>query len=233
MTLKCQIRNLDYLYELLKEEKMNKAIGYCRVSTDRQDLDIQKQVILEFAQRNKMLIDEFIETETSSRLSSVDRKIDILFDKLSENDILLVAELSRLGRNMLEVLNIIDNLNKKGIKIIFIRQPELSTNSPHGKLLMAIYSYFAESEREFISIRTKAGLATARAKGQLLGRPRGAKNSSGSPFDHHKAEIQKHLKLAVPVNSILKIINSQTEKKLSYSALRYYIEHDMELMKIR
>jgi len=212
---------------------MNKVIGYCRVSTDKQDLDIQKQLILEYGQQNKMLIDEFIETETSSRLSKADRKIDILTEMLCENDILLVAELSRLGRNMLEVLNIIDCLNKKGIKIIFIRQPELSTNSPHGKLLMAIYSYFAESEREFISIRTKSGLATARAKGKLLGRPRGAKNSISSPFELHKTEIKKHLKLGVPVNTILKIINSQMEQKLSYTALRYYIEHDTELMQVR
>jgi DNA invertase Pin-like site-specific DNA recombinase len=211
---------------------MNKVIGYCRVSTDRQDLDIQKQVILEYAQQQKMLIDEFIETETSSRLSSAERKIDILFDKLSENDILITVELSRLGRNMLEVLNIIDSLNKKGIKIIFIRQPELSTNSPHGKLLTAIYSYFAESEREFISIRTRSGLATARAKGQLLGRPRGAKNSNGSQFDKFKNDIKKHLKMGVPVNSILKIINNQMEQKLSYSALRYYIEHDTDLLLI-
>jgi len=212
---------------------MNKVIGYCRVSTDRQDLDIQKQLILEYAQQNRLMVDEFIDTETSSRLSSAERKIDILLDKLSENDILIVAELSRLGRNMLEVLNIIDSLNKKSIKIIFIRQPELSTTSPHGKLLMAIYSYFAESEREFISIRTKSGLATARAKGQLLGRPRGAKNSNGCRFDEYKMEIKKHLVLGVPVNSILKIINSQMKQKVSYSALRYFIEHDIELMKVR
>jgi DNA invertase Pin-like site-specific DNA recombinase len=212
---------------------MNKIIGYCRVSTDKQDLDIQKQLILEYAQQNKMLIDEFIETETSSRLSASERKIDLLLDILNENDILMVAELSRLGRNMLEVLNIIDTLNKKGIKIIFIRQPELSTTSPHGKLLMAIYSYFAESEREFISLRTKSGLATARAKGKLLGRPKGSKSANGSPFDKYKHDIKKHLKLDVPVNSILKIINNQVKQKLSYTALRYYIEHDSDLKHIK
>ncbi|MCX6152735.1 MAG: recombinase family protein [Candidatus Kapabacteria bacterium] len=212
---------------------MNKVIGYSRISSSVQDLSIQKQLLLEYAQRNRMIIDEFIESETSSRLSPKERKIDELFSKLDAGSILLVAELSRLGRNMMETLNIINELTEKGIKIIFIRQPELSTNSPHGKLLMAIYSYFAESEREFISIRTKSGLATARAKGKLLGRPRGTKNSNGSPFDNVKQEIKKHLKLGVPVNSILKIINSQMEKKLSYSALRYYIEHDSELYNLQ
>ena len=162
---------------------MSKVIGYSRISSSVQELDVQKQLLLEYAQRHRMIIDEFIESETSSRLTPKERKINELINKLNSDDILLVAELSRLGRNMLETLNIINELTVKGIQIIFIRQPELSTNSPHGKLLMAIYSYFAEAEREFISIRTKSGLATARAKGQLLGRPRGAKNSKGSPFD--------------------------------------------------
>ena len=132
---------------------------------------------------------------------------------------LLVAELSRLGRNMLETLNIINELNENGIKIVFIRQPELSTTSPHGKLLMAIYSYFAESEREYISIRTKSGLATARSKGITLGRPRGAKNANGSRFDEFKTDIKKHLKMGIPMNSILKIINSRLKEKASYTAL--------------
>ena len=78
---------------------------------------------------------------------------------------LLVAELSRLGRNMLETLNIINTLSEKGIKVVFVRQPELSTTANHAKLLLAIYSYFAESERDSISIRTKQGLAAAKLKG--------------------------------------------------------------------
>jgi DNA invertase Pin-like site-specific DNA recombinase len=212
---------------------MNKVIGYSRISSNVQDLDIQKQLLLEYAQRNKMIIDEFIESETSSRLTPKERKIDELVGKLKKNDILLVAELSRLGRNMLETLNIINELTEKGIKIIFIRQPELSTTSPHGKLLMAIYSYFAETEREYISIRTKSGLETARSKGKLLGRPKGAKNSNGSPFEKHKQDIKKHLKLGIPVNSILKIINNRMDNKLSYTALRYYIEHDIDLLTIK
>ena len=212
---------------------MSKVIGYARISSSVQDLQVQKQLILEYAQSNRIIIDELIETETSSRLSTKVRRIDELLEKLDEGSILLVAELSRLGRNFLETLNIINELIERGIKIIFIRQPELSTNSPHGKLLMAIYSYFAESEREFISIRTKSGLATARAKGQLLGRPKGAKNSKGSPFDKYKQDIKKHLKLEIPVNSILKIINNQVNQKLTYASLRYYIEHDKELNHIK
>lgn len=214
---------------------MNKVIGYCRISSSvHQDLDVQKQLILEYAQRNRIIIDEFIESEISSRLSPKLRKIDELMEKLNKGDILISAELSRMGRNMIEVLSIINAFNEKGIKIIFIRQPELSTTNPYGKLLTAIYSYFSETERTFISIRTKSGLETARSKGKLLGRPRGSKSAKGSVFEPFRNEILKHLKIGVPINSILKIINSErTEKKLTYMALCYYIEHDTELMQLK
>lgn len=205
---------------------MKKVIGYCRISTTVQDLDIQKQVLMEYARINRLVIDEFIESESSSRLKPKERKIDELVGKLAEHDILLVVELSRLGRNMLETLNIINELTEKGIKIIFIRQPELSTTSPHGKLLMAIYSYFAETEREYISMRTKQGLITARAKGALLGRPRGSKNANGTRFDPYRTEIKKYIKMKIPVSSILKILNSKMKEKISYTALSYFIENN-------
>ena len=166
---------------------MNKVIGYCRISCSDQDLNIQKHLLLEYAQKNRMLIDEIIGSESSSRLSTKVRKIDELVGKLEKDDILLVVELSRLGRSMYETLNIINMLTEKGIKIIFIRQPELSTNSPHGKLLMAIYSYFAESEREYISSRTKEALRVKKMNGMILGRPVG---SGTSKLDKFKPEIE-------------------------------------------
>ena len=205
---------------------MSKVIAYVRVSTEKQDLDIQKQIIFEYAHYHKLLIDEVVESETSSRLAPKERKIDILNELLEKEDLLIVAELSRLGRNMLETLNIINELTDRGVKIAFIRQPELSTNSPHGKLLMAIYSYFAESERDFISIRTKHGLATARAKGKVLGRPKNSRNKKESPFDKYSTEIKKHLKAGVPLASVLKIVNGLSPKKLSYTALRYWVERN-------
>lgn len=63
---------------------------------------------------------------------------------------------------MFEVIEIINQLGEQGVEVVFVRQPELSTAGPHRKLLLAIYSYFAEAEREFISLRTKQGLAAAR-----------------------------------------------------------------------
>ena len=106
-----------------------KVIAYTGISTDQQDLEKQKHLLLDYAQKQGWLIDEFIEVTVSSKKSTKIRKIDELTEKLKKGDVLLVAELSRLGRNMLETLNIINTLSEKGIKIVFVRQPELSTNS--------------------------------------------------------------------------------------------------------
>lgn len=130
---------------------------------------------------------------------------------------------------MVFVLNIINTLSEKGIKIIFVRQPELSTTGNHAKLLLAIYSYFAESERAYISIRTKQGLAAAKAKGVKLGRPKGSKNKKARVLDVHKTAIKKYLELGVNVSDISKIINDLLEKPITYNAFKYFIKHDEDL----
>lgn len=201
-----------------------KIIGYIRVSTDKQDLLKQKHLILEFAQKNQFLVNEFIEVEISSRKDKAERKIDFLINELKKGDILLVAELSRLGRNMLETLNIINELSEKGIVIKFIRQPELSTDGSHTKLLLAIYSYFAESEREFISLRTKQGLNAAKASGIKLGRPVGKRNKKGRVLDPYKNQILELLGMGLPISSIVKIINNQAGNKYNYNTYKNYIK---------
>lgn len=210
-----------------------KVIAYSRISTDKQDLEKQKHLIYEYATKNRILIDDFIEVEASSRKDAKIRKIDELLEKLNKGDTLLVAELSRLGRNMLETLNTINTLSEKGIKIIFIRQPELSTTGSHGKLLLAIYSYFAETEREFISVRTKQGLKAAKDNGQLLGRPKGSKNKKQRILDPHKEQIKKFIEMGLAMHSVWKIITSETNIEISYNSFKYYIDHDKGLAKSR
>ncbi len=214
-----------------KQEKQEtkKVIGYIRVSTDQQDLEKQKHLLLQYSQKYQILIHEFIESEASSRKDQKTRKIEELLRKLNTGDMLLVAELSRLGRNMLETLNIINTLSEKNIKIIFVRQPELSTIGSHTKLLLAIYSYFAEAEREYISIRTKQGLAAARATGQLLGRPKGSKNRKSRVLDPVKEQIKKYLEIKLSIRAIMKIINNQLEKPITYNSFKYFINHNDEL----
>ena len=141
----------------------------------------------------------------------------------------MVAELSRLGREMLQVLNIINGLSKRGVQIIFVRQPELSTTGSHGKLLLAVYSYFAEAEREFISMRVKQGLAAARAKGVKLGRPKGRRNKK-RVLDPHRNEILRYLQKGVDLATVRKLINPELEQPISYNSYKYFVIHDPELV---
>ena len=209
------------------------VIGYIRVSTESQSVQNQKHKILEFAQQRKMIVDEFVEIEISSKKSQKDRLLDELFEKLSQGDVLICTELSRLGRNMLEILNLIEKFNNHQIKLIFTNQPELSTNQNESlsRLLLAIYGYFAQTEREIISERTKQGLSAARASGKILGRPKGAKNKE-RVLDPYKDEIKKYLEMSLSQTSILKIVNSQLKKPISLTSLRYFIENDKVLSKV-
>jgi DNA invertase Pin-like site-specific DNA recombinase len=204
-------------------------IGYIRVSTEKQSMKNQKHKLLEYAQNNKLIINEFIELEISSKKTQKDRLLDDVFSKLKSGDIFICTELSRLGRNMLEILNLIEKFNKLDIKIIFTNQPELSTNKNEAlsSLLLAIYGYFAQTEREIISERTKQGLAAARASGKILGRPKGAKNKN-RVLDPFKDEIKKYIDLGLMQTNILKIINDHLEKPISLTSLRYFIDNEIK-----
>jgi DNA invertase Pin-like site-specific DNA recombinase len=191
-----------------------RVIGYTRVSSDKQDLQKQEHLLLKYAQQHDLHIQDFIKVEISSRRDTKERRIDELLDRLDEGDILLVAELSRFGRNMFEVIDIVNRLGENGVEVVFIRQPELSTAGPHRKLLLAIYSYFAEAEREFISVRTKQGLAAAKASGKKLG---------------HREQIKEYLELGLSLRRIRSIINPQLERPISYPAYRYFVRQDPEL----
>ncbi len=207
------------------------VIGYIRVSSDKQDSQKQEHLLLKYAQQQNLHVGEFINIEISSRKGTKERHIDELLDGLNDGDVLLVAELSRLGRNMFEVINIINQLSEKGVEVIFVRQPELSTAGPHRKLLLAIYSYFAEAEHEFISMRTKQGLAAAKASGKKLGRPKGSRDKE-RVLDPSREQIKEYLQLGLSLSRIRKILNPQLEKPISYPSYRYFVRQDAELLEL-
>jgi DNA invertase Pin-like site-specific DNA recombinase len=217
-----------FLFSAQIEEPMQ-VIGYIRVSTEEQDLDKQEHLLLKYAQQHEMQISDFVQVEISSRKGTQERRIDELLARLDSGDVLMVAELSRLGRNMFEVIHLINQLSANGVKLIFVRQPELSTAGAHGKLLLAIYSYFAEAEREFISVRTQQGLAAARAKGKQLGRPKGSRDKE-RVLDAHREQIKEYLQLQIPLRRIRSILNPLLLEPISYPAYRYYVRQDPELL---
>lgn len=101
---------------------MSKTIAYIRASTDRQDLNNQKLEIFEFAKKNKLEVDDFIQMTISSRKTTKERRIDEMVSVLNDADTLIVTELSRLGRSTAEVIGLVNELIKKQVRVIAIKQ---------------------------------------------------------------------------------------------------------------
>jgi len=194
---------------------MSKTIGYIRISTDKQNLENQKHKILEYAHNNNIKIDKFVEIEISSTKSSKSRLIDDLFETMESGDTLITTELSRLGRNMLQILSLVEKFNAANIKLIFVNQPELSTNQNDAlsSLLISIYGYFAQTEREILSVRTKSGLSAARAAGRIGGRRKG--QLVKSKFDPYREKIEELYQVGLSANKIVGYIGIGTQQSLS------------------
>ncbi len=122
--------------------------------------------------------DEFVSAEMSSRKTLKHRGITQLLERMEEKDTLLVNELSRLGRSLSQIIQIIDQLIKKRIKFVAIKEgiSLAGVTDLQTKVAIATKGLFAEIERDLISERTKEGLAAARAKGKILGCPKGARH---------------------------------------------------------
>ena len=180
-------------------------LGYIRVSTHDQNIENQRLVILEYANRNSLTISQWIETKASSRRSSKERKIDELIKQLDPGDTLIVAELSRLGRSVGQIIILIDELLNKKVNVICIKE-DLKLNikrNMQSKVMLTMFSLFAEIERDLISERTKEGLERAKAEGKLLGRPKGKLGKS--KLDGKQNEIQNYLDKGVNKANIAKI----------------------------
>jgi DNA invertase Pin-like site-specific DNA recombinase len=176
-----------------KIKRKSKVIAYLRISTEQQDLNSQKLELHEYAHKNKFKIDEFIEAEVSSRKTPGERKINFILEKLQKGDLLLVSELSRLGRSVGQVIQIIDALIKKNVRFNAVKEGIKVDGKQdiQTKTMITLFGLFAEIERDLISERTKQGLNAARAKGRILGRPKGSGKSKLDPF---KLEIESLLK---------------------------------------
>ena len=130
--------------------------GYVRVSTHEQNLESQKNLISRYSMDHKFIVDEWIELEMSSRQSTAKRRIDELLEKLSPEDVVIASELSRLGRSIKEILNIIETiLKEKKSRLIIIKQnldlrpkdEKNVTNNITNKVLITIFSIYPFSDK--------------------------------------------------------------------------------------
>jgi DNA invertase Pin-like site-specific DNA recombinase len=165
---------------------MAKTISYLRVSTFEQDTEKNKAAVLKFANDRDFGKVQFVEEKVSGTKSWKERKIKKIIDDLGEDDRLIIPEISRLGRSMLEIMEILALAKEKGIAIYDVKNGWELNGTIQSKVMALVFSIAAEIERDLISKRTTEGLRVARAKGKLLGRPRGPGKSK---LDKHKDEI--------------------------------------------
>jgi DNA invertase Pin-like site-specific DNA recombinase len=194
-----------------------KIVAYLRVSISTQEINNQRLAILNYAHQHELRIDEFLEIQVSSRRSTKDRGIDELLARLQAGDTLLVSELSRLGRSLGQIIQIVDELVKNQIHFRAIKENIWldGQQDMQSKVMVTLFGLFAEIERDLISERTREGLMAAKAKGHLLGRPKGSLGQS--KLDGKESEIRRLLSKQVSKASIAKIL------EVSRTTLQHFI----------
>lgn len=196
--------------------------AYIRVSTDKQTVENQRFEILKYADSKKLSIDHWVEEKISSRHKLEKRLLGETLDKLKNEDLLIVSELSRLGRNLMEVMSILHTCMEKEVKVHTIKENYELGNNINSKVLAFAFSLSAEIERQLISQRTKEALARKKSEGATLGRPKGS--------------LSKHTKLSGKEKEIKALL----EKNIGYSAIgrilgvhRLTVKHFVESRKLK
>jgi len=179
-----------------------RTIAYLRVSTDKQTNLSQELEIRKWSDAEAWRVDEWIEVSTSSGQTLEKRRIPELLDKLQPGDTLVTYALDRLGRSAGQVCTLIDELVKRKINFVSLRDGIRLNGRKDmtATIMVSTFSLLAELERAIIRERTIAGLQKARAEGRIGGRPKGSLGPS--KLDPHKEEIARKLSDGVPKTRI-------------------------------
>jgi DNA invertase Pin-like site-specific DNA recombinase len=175
--------------------------GYIRISTDKQTTENQRFEIQNFTNKRQIFINEWVDETISSTKKLEIRKFGALLQRMQKGDVLIVSELSRLGRNLMQIMKILHDCMEKDVMVYTVKENYELGNNINSKVLAFAFGLSAEIERNLISQRTKEALARRKAEGQILGRPKGSKS--------------KMRKLTGKEDDIKSLIN----KKISYSAI--------------
>ena len=193
------------------------TIGYIRVSSNKQTLEHQRFEIENFALKNNIKIDTWVEEKISSRKALKNRKLGELLDNLQENDVLISCEISRLGRSLLEVMRILETCLNKNCQVWTLKENYRLGNDIQSKVLTFDFGLDAEIERKLISDRTKSSLANIKAQGKKLGRPFTAE-SKKLKLSKNSKKIQKLLDKHLSKSEIARILG------VSRGTLRRYLD---------
>ena len=197
--------------------------AYIRVSTETQSYDGQHYEIDSYCRRNSIAVDKWIEENVSGTKSIEKRTLGRLLKKMKKGDMLICTELSRLGRNMMMVMSILNTCSQRGVHIHSIKDNFDLTNDLNAKIIAFAFSLAAEIERNLISQRTKEALAAKKKSGIKLGRPKGA-SSKYTQFMNKRVEVERMFekgiskkavakRLGVHINTLYRYLKGESQKK--------------------
>ena len=201
--------------------------GYIRISTDRQSVENQRFEINQFCLRQGVEVDKWIEEIVSGKEDLEKRKLGYLLSSvMAKNDVLICAELSRLGRNLLMIMSILHTCMRIGIQVWTIKDNYRLGNDMTSKVLAFAFGLSAEIERELISQRTKEALALKKQSGIKLGRPHGSSKKKVSVYKNWD-KVSQMIDLGVPLTHIAKKCGIHRN-----TLRRYYMSHTDDSEKI-
>lgn len=175
--------------------------AYLRVSTERQDVENQKLGILEYCNRRQIALLTLVEDTASGSLSWWARAIGQLLEQVQAGDVIVAAEVSRLARSTLQVLEM---AAAKAVSVHIVKGPLVLDGSLQATITATMLGLAAQIEREFIAARTKEALARRKAQGLPLGRPKGP--AARVRLDSYKDQIVTYLHKGVSKRSIARIL---------------------------
>jgi putative DNA-invertase from lambdoid prophage Rac len=153
-----------------------RAAIYTRVSTRDQDCQRQDRELQSFALRcGYAVVATFAETGSGAKNDRQERKKIVQLARNRSIDIILVSELTRWGRSTIDLIDSLHQLQSYGVSLIAQNGFQFDLSTPHGKMIASIMATLAEFERDLLKERVKSGIASARAKGKIFGRPVGGK----------------------------------------------------------
>ncbi len=178
--------------------------AYLRVSSDQQDIKSQKFGLLEYCNNYNINPIKFVEDTVSGKITWKERAIGNIFEKATKGDLIVVSEISRLGRSTLQVLEILEAAAKKEISVHIAKNHMIIDGSMQSTITATVLGLAAQIEREFISSRTKEALAKRKEDGMKLGRPKG--QAQLLKLDNYRDDIVKYLKKGINKRAISKLI---------------------------
>lgn len=178
--------------------------GYIRVSTDRQTVENQRFEISRFAQQQNLQIDGWIEETISGAKNYTKRGLGRLLKKVRKGDLIICAELSRLGRSLFMIMEILNICMNKECRVWTIKDGYRLGDDIQSKVLAFAFGLSAEIERNLISQRTKEALARKKAEGVILGRPKGKSPIPNQKCEKNREWIREMISRGMPKSDIAK-----------------------------